>query len=633
MSGALKANSSSDLDQVVARVSEIVGKVTGNKLGEAQHHMVSSRMAKRLLELRLSNAQEYLAYLDTNFEKEKEALVGLLTTHHTFFFREFLQFEFLRTQLPHMVKNVKQRGDKKIKIWSAACSRGQEVYSLAMFMSHYLPQIDPSVDFEIWGTDVDAQSVKFAENGVYHGSELKSVSSVFLDQNWVQGKEEIKDYFKARKSLVQKVHFSTANLLELPKAKPQDKFDVVFCRNVLIYFEAEDIKKIANQLIQSLAPQGMLFTGVSEPLGNYGLAITGIGPSCYQFKSADVLSFKSSASKSTTEIPNNRPMQPTTTPQVAVPEFRQLNILCVDDSPSVLTLLKKIFEGDKEFKVVAIAENGAKAAELMADKKLQIDLMTLDIHMPELDGIGYLKKHFNATHPPVVMISSASRDDASTALESFKLGATDFVEKPSLSNLMERGDEIKAKLKMAWIAKQEGIKPSTTSFDTSYAHAKKIVNPEQKIIVLTASVGRKKDIAKLVKELPARRPPMIILFEGHANILPALTEEWKSDFASKVELAANAQHFFQENGIYLADFKTLIDGVRTQLSGRECVIGILGELSPKGIQMLGQWKGATVLVEESKHMVDSLKNLASDIFPITSFPVGIINSLCAKEEK
>lgn len=633
MSEALKYKSGPDLNLVVERVSEIVAKATGNKFGEGQFHMVSSRMAKRLLELRISTGKEYLAYLEANFNREKEELIGLLTTHHTFFFREFLQFEFLRAQLPNIVAIVKQRGDKKIKIWSAACSRGQEVYSLAMFMAHYLPKIDPTIDFEVWGTDIDPQSVKIAENGVYHGSELKSVSSIFLDQNWVQGKDDIKDYFKARKSLVQKVHFSVANLLELPKAKPQDKFDIVFCRNVLIYFEFEDIKKVATQLMQALTPQGLFFTGVSEPLGNYGLAITGVGPSCYQAKNADVLNLKADQYKSASIVsPSSVPLA-STQPLLASLEQRQLNILCVDDSPSILALLKKIFDGDKDFKVVATAENGLKAAEVLADKNLKVDLMTLDIHMPELDGIGYLKKFFNSSHPPVVMISSASRDDASTALQSFKLGATDFVEKPSLSNLMERGDEIKAKLKMAWMAKQEGLKPTTTSFDSSGAHTKKILNPEQKMIMLVASAGRKKDIIKLVKELPSARPPVLIMFEGHANILPALVDEWKSELGGKVEMALNAQHFFQQNGVYFADLKTMIDGARSQFQGRDCVLGMLGGLSPKGIQLISLWKGLTILVEESTHMTAPMKQLATDIFPVTSFPIGIINALCAKEDK
>ncbi len=148
---SMPSSKSSDYKELVEAVSQIVGKISGNKLGEKQAFMVETRLKKRMLDLKIYGPDDYLKYLKANMEKESGVLVSLLTTHHTFFFREFGHFEYLQQNLAFLVKTVKDRGENTLKIWSAACSRGQEVYSLSMFLHLYLPKIDPSMKYEIYG--------------------------------------------------------------------------------------------------------------------------------------------------------------------------------------------------------------------------------------------------------------------------------------------------------------------------------------------------------------------------------------------------------------------------------------------------------------------------------------------------
>lgn len=156
MVGELKLKWAQNIDELVAYVSSVIEKETGNILGPSQKAMVSNRLQRRITDLKLGDVSHYMDYLNKNYKSEIEALTSLLTTHHTFFFREFSHFEYLRTHLETIVNQVKKRGEKKIKILSAACSKGQEPYSLAMFF-HYHLQSYPGMDFEIMATDIDKE--------------------------------------------------------------------------------------------------------------------------------------------------------------------------------------------------------------------------------------------------------------------------------------------------------------------------------------------------------------------------------------------------------------------------------------------------------------------------------------------
>jgi chemotaxis response regulator CheB/chemotaxis methyl-accepting protein methylase len=440
-----KTNSDSVIDSVVKEVSSIVSDMAGIQLGARQSSMVENRLRSRMLKLGLNEFSDYLGFLKNNLESESQALLSLMTTHHTYFFREFSHFEYLLNNgLDRLIQRARSRGDRKIRIWSAAASRGQEAYSLAMFFDFHLKQTAPDVDFEIFGTDVDPDSIAHAQNGVYKSEELKKSPAMYLNENWAQGKGEIKQFSKIKKHLKAKCKFSTANLLKPESFLASKSFDVIFCRNVFIYFNQEQIRHCTLQMMKALDVNGFLVLGVSESLSGLGLKVDSCGPSVYQHPEVESLvatKVKVGIHKVAATLEPPRPIE----------------VLCVDDSKAIHGLLSKILVKENGFVIKGVAYDGREALNKLKTEKY--DIITLDLHMPELDGLGFLQETSNMTRPPVVILSAINRDDTSIAQKALVGGAADYVEKPSLENLAQAGNEIRSKLKTVIAASKKSVSP------------------------------------------------------------------------------------------------------------------------------------------------------------------------------
>ena len=603
MSQAAIGSISSDFINVIDKVSTIVHKISGNRLGEKQAYMVETRIKKRMIELGIKDAREYLKFIDQHYEKESLVLVGLITTHHTFFFREFPHFEILKSKLPDLVIEAKKRGEKTLKIWSAACSRGHEVYSLAMFFEYYLPQIDPSMTYKILGTDIDVESVKIASNGVYHQNEIKEIPMNFMANHWAHGTGEISMYAKVKSTIKSKCEFKPDNLLKLSEAVKTEKFDVIMCRNVFIYFESHQVEQITKDLINHLYPSGIFFSGISEPLSGLKLDVNSIGPSAYMLKSA--------------HAPLNSKATPKLTPTPVAPEIYR--VMCVDDSPSILTLLKKVLTKEQGFEVVVTAVNGKEAVEKLKTNK--VDLITLDIHMPEMDGVTYLEKNFNKSHPPVFIISSASRADSDAAMKALKFGASDYIEKPALNNLEERGEEIRTKLRS--VATDHNRKPVISSFDKENQKQFVIGEPAKKMRAMLASISDLPRIKAFFKDLDNSQPSTFIFFEGHGEILEAISKEHAQDFKQSVVFYDSPDMKIEPNKIYFADFKTYFSVLNKKWASSPCSILAYGSVSAHAAKSVSEWKNVQLLLEdlgEKSNKKHPLMAYSTDVVPATSFP-------------
>jgi len=605
---------------LVEKVSQVVHKISGNRLGEKQAYMVETRLKKRMMELGLKTPADYLQYLETHMESESNVLVGLLTTHHTFFFREFPHFEILRTKLPDIVASVKKRNEKVVSVWSAACSRGHEVYSLAMFLDFYLPKIDPTMSFKILGTDIDDESVKIASNGVYHQNEIKEIPMNMIGNNWANGTAEIAAFSKVKTVLKSKCSFKKGNLLKINEAVKDEKFDVIFCRNVFIYFESHQVEMISKDLLARLRPEGLFFSGISEPLSNLKLDIHAIGPSAYVHKTAMK---KPEMTNSQIKIPVVSNVTPIRTPVTEVFEQPILKVLCVDDSPSIITLLKKVLTKEHGFEVVATAVNGRDAMEKL--KQHKVDLMTLDIHMPEMDGVTYLEKNYNKAHPPVMIISSASRGDTDTAMKALRFGASDYVEKPALMNLEERGEEIRTKLRSLADDYNPAApsKPSISSYDKENQKHFVISKPESKLRLMIATLSDLNCMKKFFYELDQSQPPTIVFFEGQGELLEGIAKEFKGEFKRPVCFLENPEMKLEANTIYFADFKKTFSPMQKKYFTRPTSILVYGNVSAHCAKSLMEWKGVELLMEDlgtSGNSKNPLFKHANDIVPSSSFP-------------
>jgi chemotaxis protein methyltransferase CheR len=445
------------IQKVVKKVSSVVTDLAGIQLGPTQFSMVESRLRSRMLKLSIQTFEDYLGHLNAHYETETQALLSLLTTHHSYFFREFAHFSFLlETGLEKLVRQVRSRGDKKIRIWSAASSRGQEAFSLALFLDFHLSTIAPDLDFEIWGTDVDAQSIRYAQNGVYPYEDLKQVPPIYARNCWIRGTTNFKNFAKIRNSLREKCHFSTLNVLKADSFLQGKMFDVIFCRNVFIYFNAEQIKTSVEGFLEHLHPDGFLFLGVSENLNGLGLDIETVAASIYTRKAARTPAAASILMPPRKSDRSSGPSDP-----------RPRKVLIVDDSASVRRLLVEIIKKDPLLEVVAQAEKPSEVEALI--QRHRPDLITLDIHMPEMDGVTLLQKIFPLYQIPTVMITSVRREDGPEVLRALEIGAVDYIQKPALGDLASVSTEICERLRIASEA-NVGLKASSRKVLSRGAH-------------------------------------------------------------------------------------------------------------------------------------------------------------------
>lgn len=595
MSAAVSKNMNT-LDELCDHISQLIAKESGNLLGQNQKSMVVSRIKKRMIDLGNLSPSDYYKYLMSHFPSESTYLISILTTHHTFFFREFSHFEFLESQLPKIVQEVKNRGDNKIRVYSAACSRGQEVYSLAMFL-HYHLQKYPGMDFEILGSDIDPSSIKFSQNGVYNFKEVIAIPKTFLANHWQRGTGDISAFAKIKNTLKNKCKFETINLLEIDNHIKNQKFDVVFCRNVFIYFDAETIQKVCLLLKKHIYENGYLITGLSESLKSLKLDLVTHAPSVYSFAAENQVASKAKV-----------------TPLVAVskPTKAKIRMLVVDDSPVVVKLLTSMFKKDPDFELVGTAGNGREAEEFLLANK--VDAMTLDIHMPIMDGVSYLQKNYKSGHPKVIVVTSASREDARYAQKTIEYGASDFVEKPSLANLNERFDEIKTKIKMSLSSDN-----AESSIDKQFVKQFDIAHPESKARMILVNYSEMNKVKKIINELVGPQPPLFIYLQGNNSYLEVLKDEVQANTKFTVTILEN-QSAFSVNTVYLCDFDQTFNKVKDSYNGKKVSLAVVGACTQVASDKILGWSGLHLLLDERNDINLELKEIASDIFPWTSFP-------------
>jgi chemotaxis protein methyltransferase CheR len=596
-------------EDLCGHLAREVTRMTGVQLGEKQKSLVQTRLNKRISDLGYRSMEDYQGYYEQNENNEIQHIISLLTTHHTYFFREFSHFEHVAEKaLPALIPKVRARPDKTLKIWCAASSRGQEVYSLAMFLKHHLALYGPEIKFKILGTDVDEQSVRIARNGVYPRREILGAPLAYVANHWARGTGDIADFVKARASLRDHVVFEQSNLLDPTDKFDGQKFDLIFCRNVFIYFTPEQIQSSTRMLLNHLHPWGYFFIGISETLNGLGFDLKSEGPSIYRFPDA----LKKDAAPA------------------AVPPARPLRVFCIDDSPSIHSLLKQILKKDSGFEIVGTAVNGLDAARKLAGLA-DVDVVTLDIHMPEQNGIEYLEKNFSGKHPPVVMLSSVSRDQSELAFKSLKLGASDFVEKPALNQLQERGEEIRAKLKSAvWMRRthQRAVDP----LDGEFRKKLEIRNPETKARVLVTGYAHFEKTVAFIAEISSSQPPVYLLFEGIEANLPSVADELARRTGKKVQFREVVATKALPGEIVVVDFKNQLP-VLSSLHGRDRVsIAVMGELGRGAAEQVRSWRAGQLLLEDlgAGRGTETLQAVANEVFPSTSF-VHIASEFLARK--
>lgn len=582
-------------DELLVEVVGAVSERTGNVVGQKQINMIESRLTKRALSLGLSSAEEYIEYFRAHRATEIEDLISILTVHHTYFFREFGQFEFLGSDvLPRLVEQLKQEGRKVLRIWSAACSRGQEAYSLYMYVDQYLKAQGSDIKIEIVATDVDRESVKFASNGVYAWNEVKEIPMTYLSTYWARGTGEIANFAKIKDVVRKACVFQQSNLMETAHFSKHGQFDIIFCRNVFIYFQSNDVTKVAEALAGQLKPTGFLFVGLSESLSNAPMKLKKLGPSIY-----------------------GPAPQPKAKTEAAVPTKAAgpIRVICVDDSPVILKLLASILKREHGFEIVATAADGLKAAELVS-KGLVFDVMTLDVHMPNMTGVEYLEQKMTANHPPVVMLTSASRDNMDLAQQAMKLGAKDYIEKPSLNDLAARSDEIRSKLRM--LAKKNLGTTPTSTFDQKFQTSLAVKNYENKVNILFANENQLPQLTMILKDRALTQLPVVLVTPNDSQISKKLSEAVATGSnANRIGILSTTP---LESKIYLVTFNDFLKVASGKFSDKHLCYSVLTNLSRSQWESCPKPKSMKVLLTEDVDRSVFLNVLPLvSVMPATSF--------------
>lgn len=236
------------------RISQLIYQRAGIVLADHKREMVYNRLVRRLRTLNIDDFGRYMALLENDPNSaEWQAFVNALTTNLTAFFREAHHF-------PILAEHAKRRTGN-YSVWCAAASTGEEPYSIAMTLAETLGT-GPG-KYQIHATDIDTQVLEKALAGVYRQEELRTLSPQQLQRYFLRGTGPHEGMVRARPELANMVTFAQLNLLANDWALP-GQFDVIFCRNVMIYFDKETQEKILRRFVPLLKPGGLLFAGHSE---------------------------------------------------------------------------------------------------------------------------------------------------------------------------------------------------------------------------------------------------------------------------------------------------------------------------------------------------------------------------------
>jgi chemotaxis protein methyltransferase CheR len=267
-------------DHVFQKLSAFIYSQYGIKMPEVKKVMLQSRLQKRLRELKM---ESYEQYCDLIFSKDGEAMelvhmIDVVTTNKTDFFREPSHFDFMtQTVLPEFV--IRDKSGKVLKIWSAGCSSGEEVYTLAIVLSEF-QQEHKSFDFSIFGTDISTRILQKAVDAIYTEERASNIPVDIKKKYFLRSKDRVKPTVRVVPDLRKKAVYQRLNFMD-DYYPVNETFDVIFCRNVLIYFDRPTQQSVINKLCSKLRSGGYFFLGHSESITGMQVPLVQLKPTVF----------------------------------------------------------------------------------------------------------------------------------------------------------------------------------------------------------------------------------------------------------------------------------------------------------------------------------------------------------------
>jgi chemotaxis protein methyltransferase CheR len=266
-------------DADFAKLSKFIYDNYGIKLPLAKKTMLQSRLLKRLRSLNMTTFSEYTKYLFSTEGLQNEVLymIDEVSTNKTDFFRENAHFEFMTNELlPYFLKH----NITNLNVWSAAASSGEEIYTLGMVLSEFKEK-NPVLNFSLLGSDISKTMLSKAISAIYPETAIAPVPLELKRKYFLRSKDKDAKTVRVIPKLREKATFQLLNLMNKVYETKMNQFDIIFCRNVLIYFDRETQEKVLTRLIEKLKHTGFIFLGHSESITNMKLNVKQVKPTIF----------------------------------------------------------------------------------------------------------------------------------------------------------------------------------------------------------------------------------------------------------------------------------------------------------------------------------------------------------------
>ena len=265
------------------RLSTFIYKEYGIKMPEIKKTMLQSRLHKRLRELNMLSYKDYVEYLFSKEGQQSEVIhmIDMVSTNKTDFFREPVHFDYLHSDvLPELLMGEKP--NRLIKLWSAGCSSGEEPYTIAISLSEFAV-LNPGLlfDFNIFATDISTRMLRTAAEAIYKEQRVEMLPINLKKRYLLRSKDRSNPTVRIIPDLRRRISFNRLNFMDNHYNVPEN-FDIIFCRNVLIYFDRETQEKVINKLCSKLRPNGFFFLGHSESITNFDVPLRQLKPTIFR---------------------------------------------------------------------------------------------------------------------------------------------------------------------------------------------------------------------------------------------------------------------------------------------------------------------------------------------------------------
>ena len=265
------------------RLSTFIYKEYGIKMPEIKKTMLQSRLHKRLRELNMLSYKDYVEYLFSKEGQQSEVIhmIDMVSTNKTDFFREPVHFDYLHSDvLPELLMGEKP--NRLIKLWSAGCSSGEEPYTIAISLSEFA-ELNPGLlfDFNIFATDISTRMLRTAAEAIYKEQRVEMLPINLKKRYLLRSKDRSNPTVRIIPDLRRRISFNRLNFMDNHYNVPEN-FDIIFCRNVLIYFDRETQEKVINKLCSKLRPNGFFFLGHSESITNFDVPLRQLKPTIFR---------------------------------------------------------------------------------------------------------------------------------------------------------------------------------------------------------------------------------------------------------------------------------------------------------------------------------------------------------------